>query len=338
MPVFVYVPDDGHCLKIGANDMRASIYIVIPLIALLLAVLVVIASPDNGFDIKQDDLIDAEDIHAGGPPRDGIPAIDKPRFLSGSGGEIEPEDQVLGLSYRGQAKAYPIAILNWHEIVNDRFAGEPVVITYCPLCGSGIAYRARVDGKKLDFGVSGLLYNSDMLLYDRQTESLWSQMMSQAVSGSLRGSRLDMLPLTHTTWSDWLATHPESLLLSRKTGFDRDYRREPYAGYEDSTGVWFPVKHRDPRFHPKERVLGLELDGTFKAYPISELSRQRGQLRDRFAGRELRIEYLPNSKSARILDVSGNQLPTVNAYWFAWYAFHPETEVYRATPRVNGAR
>ena len=314
--------------------MRTIHYLGLGVIAMLLVVLVVNAGTKNGFEIAVDDLIAAEDIHAGGPPRDGIPALDKPRFLERDEATVmKPDDQVLGLSHNGVAKAYPISILNWHEIVNDRLEQEPVVITYCPLCGSGIAYSARVSGMEASFGVSGLLYNSDVLLYDRQTESLWSQMMSQAVSGPLRGTRLQMLPLIHTTWSDWLAEHPDTLVLSRDTGFDRDYERDPYSGYEDSEGVWFPVKRKDPRYHPKERVLGLELNGQFKAYPIAELSKHQGPLRDRFAGRDLAIEFRPESGSARVLDADGKQIPAVNSFWFAWYAFHPDTEVFRASAK-----
>ena len=315
------------------SNMRLIHYLGILLIVLLLAVLVVDAGPYNGFELADGDLIAAGDIHAGGPPRDAIPALDNPVFQSADEADIGPGDQVLGLWYQGQAKAYPVAVMNWHEIVNDAFAGQPVVVTYCPLCGSGVAYRAKVSDTKLSFGVSGLLYNSDVLLYDRQTESLWSQLMSQAVSGPMRGSRLELLPLVHTTWAGWRKQYPDTLLLSRNTGFDRDYDRDPYDGYEDSEGVWFPVKHRDPRYHPKERVLGLELNGRFKAYPLSELGRSKGKLKDRFAGVELLIDYSPQSHSARIFDPAGSQLPAINAYWFAWYAFHPETEVYRA-PRL----
>ncbi|HHH38382.1 MAG TPA: DUF3179 domain-containing protein [Sedimenticola sp.] len=285
----------------------------------------------NGFEIGDDALIPVSEIHAGGPDRDGIPAIDSPRFLPVSrAGEMEPDAPVLGLEMEGIAKAYPIAIMNWHEIVNDRFRDRPVVITYCPLCGSGVAYTASVSGLELSFGVSGLLYNSDVLLYDRQTGSLWSQMLSQAVSGPMRGTRLQMLPLRHTTWAGWLRQHPESLVLSRETGFSRDYDRDPYQGYMDEKGVWFPVAKKDPRYHPKERVIGLALGGRFKAYPLSELSRTQGRFQDRVAGRLVTVEFDRESGSARIRDAQGREIPTINAFWFAWYAFHPDTGVFQA--------
>ena len=285
----------------------------------------------NGFVIDDDSLIPARDIHSGGPPKDGIPAIEKPEFSPrGKGEQIDPDDRVLGLIHQGTAKAYPISIMNWHEIVNDRFGEEPVVVTYCPLCGSGVAYLARVKGMEVSFGVSGLLYNSDVLLYDRQTESLWSQIMSRSVSGPMKGTRLKMLALTHTNWADWKASHPDTLLLSRQTGFRRDYDKDPYSGYENSSGTWFPVKKKDPRFHPKERVLGVELDGLFKAYPFSELSKTSGAVTDTVAGQVVTLVYNEKADSARIVGSDNREIPAITSFWFAWYAFHPETEVYRA--------
>ncbi len=270
------------------------------------------------------------EIHSGGPAKDGIPAIDNPRFVqSGAVADLKPESRVLGLDWNGVTKAYPIGIMNWHEIVNDRYGEEPVAITYCPLCGSGVAFSARVSGEVLQFGVSGLLYNSDVLLYDRKTESLWSQLLARAVTGEMNGTRLKVLPLVVTTWLEWRAQHPETWVLSRETGYTRNYDRDPYAGYETSEGIYFPVKKQDPRYHPKEQVLGLEIDGQFKAYPVAELSRTEGEIQDRFAGQSFTIHYNPVSQSARFFDPQGNQIPVIRSYWFAWYAFHPDTAVFR---------
>jgi hypothetical protein len=285
----------------------------------------------NGFDIGRDALIPVDEIHSGGPPRDGIPSIDRPRFVAADGAhELGPDDRVLGLVYRGVARAYPIAIMNWHEIVNDRIGDDPLVVTYCPLCGSGVAYTALVDGIELEFGVSGLLYNSDVLLYDRQTESLWSQILSRAVSGTMRGKRLAMQPLVHTSWAAWVAAQPQTEVLSRDTGARRDYDRDPYSGYQDSKGVWFPVAKKDPRYHPKERVLGVELGGRFKAYPFAELSKSTGAVQDSIGGVPVTLRYDAAGESAQIFDRHGEALPAIVSFWFAWYAFHPETEVYEA--------
>ncbi len=161
------------------------------------------AQSKNGFNLSGA-FIPEEDIHPGGLPRDGIPAIDEPYFIDALAAEfLKPSDRVLGIVRNGIAHAYPVAILNWHEVVNDNFSKEKIVVTYCPLCGTGIAYQASVGGEALTFGVSGLLYNSDMLLYDRQTQSLWSQMLMQAISGPRKGKRLQIIPLEHTSWADW---------------------------------------------------------------------------------------------------------------------------------------
>ena len=304
-----------------------------PRLTLLLLLMPLVAGAVQVGDFNLDPertLIPADEIHSGGPPKDGIPAIDEPRFLQpGEAGVPEAGDLVLGLYRYGKAKAYPISIMNWHEIVNDRLAGEPVVITYCPLCGSGVAFSARVEGEALQFGVSGLLYNSDVLLYDRKTESLWSQLLARAVSGEMRGTRLKMLPMMVTSWAEWRQLYPDTRVLSRETGYSRDYNRDPYAGYENSQGIYFPVKKRDPRFHPKELVYGLEIDGRFKAYPLSMLSQTGSRSGDRFAGTDLVIRFNPATGSARFFDPQGKELPVVRSFWFAWYAFHPETEVFR---------
>ena len=284
----------------------------------------------NGFRLTHA-LVPAEQILSGGPGRDGIPSIDKPRFVSVySAGVPGPDDRVLGITRNGISKAYPVAILNWHEIVNDQFRGEPIVVTYCPLCGTGIAYRSKVSGRTLDFGVSGLLYNSDMLLYDRQTESLWSQIRRQAVSGPMKGTKLEPVVLTHTRWQDWQQRHPDTRVLSTDTGYQRDYLRNPYAGYAMSRELYFPVQARDSRYHPKERVLGLELAGQFKAYPFSELEKAGGIVRDTFAGQQLVVSYDVANKKAGVVNASGHALAGVTSFWFAWYAFHPETAVFSA--------
>lgn len=206
--------------------MQASQGLLIILLLSLWATLCT-AQSKNGFNLEQT-LIPASQILSGGPAKDGIPAIDKPRFVDADKVSFLDNDApVLGLVYKSIAKAYPISILNWHEIINDQFNDAPVVITFCPLCGSGMAFSALIDGIAHTFGVSGLLYNSDLLLYDRQTQSLWSQLMSQAISGSHKAKRLHSLPVLHTTWQDWKTRHPETLVLSTDTGYSRNYSNSP---------------------------------------------------------------------------------------------------------------
>jgi len=178
----------------------------------------VAAQVKNGFDLE-DALVPVDMIQSGGPPRDGIPALSRPRFVSAKEADfLEQTDRVLGITLNGVSRAYPIKILNFHEIVNDRFSDASVVVTFCPLCGTGIVFRGSIEGVDHSFGVSGLLYNSDVLLYDQQTESLWSQIGGRAISGPRKGTPLERLPVTHTTWEDWLGRHPDTRVLSIDTG------------------------------------------------------------------------------------------------------------------------
>ncbi len=286
------------------------------------------ASRTNGFDLS-DTLVPSAQIHHGGPPRDGIPAIDEPKFVNiGGVNFLEDDDRVLGMHRNGTVKAYPIRILNYHEIVNDKFGDEAVVVSFCPLCGTGMAFSANVGGETHSFGVSGLLYNSDVLLYDRETESLWSQIMRKAISGKMKGTSLGQLALTHTSWRDWRERHPNTLVLSTDTGHARNYNRSPYAGYETTSKVFFPVSNKNAKYHPKELVMGLKLGDQTKVYPFAELSKGPSVVNDSFAGRLLRIEFDARHRNGRIVDQHGKEIPTTIAYWFAWVAFHPDTEVF----------
>lgn len=282
----------------------------------------------KGFDVSNAS-IPVEDIKDGGPPKDGIPSIDNPEFKKASAMQLDKDTRVLGVNVNGIAKAYPIPIMNFHEIVNDDFAGQPVVVTYCPLCGSGVAFDAAIAGEKKTFGVSGLLYNSDVLLYDRQTESLWSQIMMEAVAGPVKGEKLQMVPTMNTSFGEWKKKYPETLILTEDTGFQRDYSSDPYPGYGQSARLYFEVEEQDARFHPKETVIGIEVKGEFKAYPFSELEKlKKVELKDSFQGQDLLINYHSDSRSATITNKQGEELPALTTFWFAWYAFHPDTEVY----------
>lgn len=309
-------------LKVGFRALFLALFALTSLCA---------AAPfKNGFDLAGASVPTGE-IVSGGPPRDGIPALDTPSFVSAQSADLlRDEDRVLGLVHNGIAKAYPIAILSWHEIVNDEFAGEPVAVTYCPLAFSGIAYPARIGGRPISFGTSGLLYNSNLVMYDRKTRSLWPQLMNQAVSGSLKGKTLETLPLSHTTWADWRRRHPDTLVLSTETGHRRDYSRDPYADYARSLRLIVPVSRESGRFAPKEPVIGLELDGQAKAYAFSELAKTPGEIRDMVAGQELTVRYDPEHQTGGAYRADGTEYPSAIAYWFAWYAFHPDTAVFQA--------
>ncbi len=286
----------------------------------------------NGFDVSGASG-DMRPIEKGGPPKDGIPAIDQPRFVSAAAAQLADGDRVLGIALGGVARAYPVRILNWHEVVNDRIAQRAVVVTYCPLCGTGMAFAPPARTGAAGFGVSGLLYNSDVLLYDRATLSLWSQILSEAITGPLKGTVLAPVPLTHTSWADWRARHPATQVLSTETGFERDYAHDPYAGYDRVPQLMFDVQHRDDRFPLKEWVLGLRLGGVAKAYPFSVLDRvvgRSGVLQDSVGQQRVRIRFDRSHRTAEARDTQGRLLPGTLAYWFAWVAFHPRTEVLRA--------
>lgn len=287
-------------------------------------------SANTQFDLTQH-RVPLDQIADGGPGKDGIPALLTPRFVSASEATyLQDADRVLGLTQGAEAKAYPIKILNWHEIVNDSIDGKPVVVTYCPLCGTGIAFDANVAGGRHTFGVSGLLYQSDLLMYDHQTESLWSQIGMHAVAGPLTGQRLIPVFLEHTTWAEWRAAHPATLVLSTKTGSFRNYDRDPYSGYAENRELYFDITHVDPRYHPKEWVVGIELNGVAKAYPFAEIQKVRSPVSDQLGGQAITIHFNSQTRSASVTDAEGKPLPSVMAFWFAWYTFHPKTEIFNA--------
>ena len=309
---------------------------IITLTGLLLGVFIynfaMSAGTSNGFDLSNSSL-PPEQIIRGGPPRDGIPALTNPKHVTAADAVyLNPTDRVVGITLKGQSRAYPIGILNWHEIVNDDIEGHRFAITYCPLCGTAVAFDLNIDGSPTEFGVSGLLYNNDVLLYDRDTESLWSELISEAVAGERIGKKLTPLPISHTTWRDWREKHPQTLVLSEDTGHFRDYRRDPYAGYDQSRRTYFAVNAKAPDdYHPKEVVLGLGVDGVFKAYPFIELDKQgKARFSDSINGTRFDFDWDAENRSISITNSQAQQIAGIQGFWFAWFAFHPDTEVFKA--------
>jgi hypothetical protein len=284
--------------------------------------------PTTTFDLTHH-IVPLDQLVDGGPGKDGIPAILTPKFVSATGATfLRDDNRVLGLQAGTEAKAYPVKILNWHEIVNDVIGGKAVVVTYCPLCGTGMAFEAEAQGQRHTFGVSGLLYQSDLLMYDHQTESLWSQVGMHAVAGPLTAKKLSPIILEHTTWGEWRTTHPSTVVLSTQTGSVRDYDRDPYAGYGESSELFFDTTHVDSRYHPKEWVVGIDIQGVTKAYPFIELKKVPSPVADQVNGRRITVRFNAQSRSASVIDEQGKPIPTVMAFWFAWYAFHPDTQVF----------
>ena len=222
-------------------------------------------------------LIPRELIASGGPAPDGIPPIDDPRYFPVEEATfLCDQEPVVALELNGDARAYPIQIMTWHEIVNDIVGDEPVTISYCPLCNSALAFRREVDGQVLDFGTSGSLYQSALLMYDRQTESLWTHFDGRAVVGELVGSELDVIPMATISWADFKAAHPEGQVLSWETGHSRDYGRNPYQGYDRREGPYgnFFAGDVDGRLGAQDRVVGITGDHGPLAVDRSQLAEE----------------------------------------------------------------
>ena len=218
-------------------------------------------------------LVDVDRLISGGPPPDGIPAIDEPRFTTADQVDFLAESEpVLALDLDGIARAYPVQVVIWHEIVNDTVGGTPLAVTYCPLCNSALAFDRRAAGRVLTFGVSGRLYNSDLVMFDRQTKSLWPQLEGRAVAGVLTGTELAAITVQTVPWGVWRDAHPRGQVLTRDTGYDRDYGRNRYVGYDQpDTDPFLLDVEADDRLPAKTRVVGLGEGAAAVAVVTSEL-------------------------------------------------------------------
>jgi hypothetical protein len=341
---------------------------------------------DPGFRaFLQDDLpstIRVEEIQWGGVRVDGIPALDNPAMVLPSEADyLEEEEPVFGLSIDGDSRAYPLRILDWHEMANDVVGGVPVSLAYCTLCGAAIAFDGRApDGQVYTFGSSGFLFRSNKLMYDRQTRTLWNQITGEPVLGELVGTgiQLEILPVVVTSWGDWYVQHPDTLVLDINTGFQRPYELgAAYGSYFADPGTMFPVWQRSQLLETKDRVFALQVDGIPKAYPIDLLIEEQvvndllgetevvlvalrgditvqSDLATRYnAGGEVRAyarmgeTFSPGPDAETLVDASGHAWQVTEdallgpggqsaprlgghlAYWFGWYAFFPNTLLYR---------
>jgi hypothetical protein len=325
----------------------------------------------NNSNHETKDIVPPDQIVSGGPPRDGIPSIDKPKFVSVQDASkfLQGRDLVIGLSINGDVRAYPMQILVWHEIVNDVVGGTPVAVTYCPLCFTSQVFVRDIDRQTVQFGTSGKLYNSNLVMYDRTSESLWSQALGEGIVGKYAGKQLVTVPFEVGYWDDWKKEHPESKILSIDTGFGRPYGTDPYRDYYTSPQLLFPVSHRDDRLSVKEVVIGLEHDGAFKAYKLQDIEDKR-VINDDIHGKAVAL-FSPQPFTARAFDryvnnqildfnydpstgkVTDSQtgsewnfegkaikgemegrsltrIPFDEGFWFSWVSFHPQTDLYAA--------
>ena len=214
-------------------------------------------------------LIATADVVDGGPGVEGIPAIDRPMFEPVSVNDfVNPTDLVIGVRIGGEVKAYPHEILDWHEIVNDGPGTDPVSLSYCPLTGSAVAWKGNSSHADSTFGVSGLLYNSNLILFDRETGSLWSQMLEQSVNGSRIRELPERIQVIETTWETWRGMYPGSVVMTTDTGHARSYGVYPYGNYKTGRMLLYPITNTDERLHPKTRVIGVRAGNQSKVYQI----------------------------------------------------------------------
>lgn len=289
---------------------------------------------------------------SGGPGKDGIPAIDSPQFSDARDADdyLKAQDIVFGVYHQGEAKAYPQRIMVWHEIVNDSLGGEPVSITYCPLTATAIGFKRGTTS----LGVSGKLLNSNVVMYDRASDSYWSQIAAVAFEGPLKGQNLDKIQVTWTTWARWKERHPQTQVLTERTGYMRNYNRDPYGGYSPLHGyyvepqVMFPVTHSRPELHAKQMIRGFRTAQVAVAINREYLEQQGGvhyQHADRhyliIQDSRLDTAWVYESDEHIVLDPAslsftqdGPQAPElqglvkinmIDAMWFAWATFYPQT-------------
>ncbi len=259
------------------------------------------------------------EILSGGPPKDGIPAIDHPKFVSSSEADawLKPVEPIIFFQIGDDARAYPIQIFMWHEIVNDVVGDVPVVITFCPLCNTAIAFERTVNGQVFDLGTTGRLRYSNLIMYDRQTETWWQQATGKAIVGELTGAQLTYRPASIIAWADFKAAYPNGKVLSRDTGFSRPYGENPYAGYDDVNNP--PFLYRGPEtpgiLPPVARVLTIDLNGETVAYPYDVLQKV-GVVNDTVGGTDVVVLWTAGTASA--LDAGtvagGRDVGTANAF------------------------
>ncbi|MDP6605682.1 MAG: DUF3179 domain-containing (seleno)protein [Dehalococcoidia bacterium] len=256
-------------------------------------------------DGTQPTTLRVELIQWGGVRVDGIPALENPAFISPQQADyLVPDEPVFGVEINGDVRAYPLRILDWHEMANDVVGGVPVSLAYCTLCGAGVLYETETSEATFTFGSSGLLYGSNKLMYDRQTDTLWNQLTGEPVHGALAGSGIELRrrPIVVTSWADWLADHPQTRVLDIDTGHVRDYT--PGAAYGDyfaSSGTMFPTYQRSQALPEKAWIYALVIDGTPKAYPL-ELLQEQGVANDTLTGETVVLLATPGTRAVRVYE------------------------------------
>ncbi len=263
--------------------------------------------------------IDLNQILDGGPGKDGIPAIHNPKFIPVQNANLE--DDVLGVLVEssGEYRYYPYNILVWHEIVNDSFGGMDIAVTFCPLCGSAIVFNRRIEEQILRFSVTGKLYESNLLMYDDRTESLWSQSRGEAVVGDFTGLKLELVKMQLLPFKTLESRYPQSLVLSDKTGHSRDYSLYPYGNYEDTEDLYFPVSVQDKRFPAKEIMYVFIVEDKYVAFPVKSLGSERKE--KTVEGRKIVVKNIGGEINGT---VDKEMVPGYYEMWFSWVIHHQQ--------------
>ena len=280
-----------------------------------------------GYDESSPSKVEFEQMYQGCSARDCIPSIDDPKYvpIEQAADFLGDSELVIAIAHNGDKRAWPIRILDFHEIVNDTIGGDPVAVTWCPLCGSGLAFERTVDGEVVEFGVSGLLHDSDLVMYDRVTNSLWQQITGEAVMGPALGQRLKEVPATITEWSTWKAAHPDTQVMPPPADSGMDYgHSRRYAAYEESERLAFPAARRDLSIHPKTVVHGFSIDGMHLAVTAKALE-ESPRIETELGEQSLTISRHQDG-SVTASDQRGRTYTAVRSFWFAWFNFHPGTE------------
>jgi hypothetical protein len=254
------------------------------------------AMPPRHLDaaLHPESVVDRTLIVSGGPPPDAIPPIDRPVFeRAGEVAWLADDEAVLAIELDGAARAYPVQIMLWHEIVNDELARQPVSVTYCPICNSAVAFHRDLDGEVLDFGTSGTVYRGALVMYDRQTESLWTHFDGLAVVGTLVGAQLEPVPVATVRWADFLSEHPDGEVLSRETGYRRPYGDNPYTRFHgELTSPPFTYGEVDPRTDPLAPIVGVRGTSDHVAITAEHLE-ERGVVEVEVDGRPVTVWHRP---------------------------------------------
>ncbi len=281
----------------------------------------------KGIDVEATARVSLEEILNGGPPKDGIPSIDNPKFDTAATSPYDPSETVIGVEINGEAVAYPFGIMNWHEIVNDRVGGQNISVTYCPLCDTIVAF----DRGDSSFGVSGKLFRSCLVMYDRADDTLYAQPWGIGVVGPAVNQMVDRIPTTKTTLGAWLQKHPNSKILSTDTGHEREYQGYPYGTYYTDAKIIFPVPNQKAlKNHPKEIVTYAwdedagtptnRFSGPSQQFVHAEL-KQEGERVVKLGDRQVRARWDKALETVVVEEMDGTTLPTSTAFAFVYSAF-----------------